>query len=167
MSLMPTYSRFRPDFMAPGPYVEILDEKPPSFDDAHTTPISRGDDDDDFTSFEYYPSDKILGRLFRSIDERKIFEEVQKYRDGINRVQQATSPVLDGIWKYILQHCASIPWQHHLDLARGIRDEYVHILFCPLLLSCENSRCILNALCYKCILTICGHTVMKRTSSTS
>ena len=123
MRLMPKYSPFRPDFMAPGPYVDVLDEKPPSFDGANTTPTGRGDDDDDFTSFQYYPSKKILGRLFRRIDERKIFEEVQKYRDLISRVQQATSPVLDGVWKYILENSVSIPWQHYLDIARDIRDE--------------------------------------------
>ena len=73
MNEMPRYSRWRPHFMKPGPYVEIAKEKPASFDDVKV----NDDDDGEPSGFNYYPSEKVLGKLFDAIDEQKIFQRIQ------------------------------------------------------------------------------------------
>lgn len=112
--------------MAPGPHVAVQKDKPLSFD----APPERDDaydDDDDFSPYRYYPSDKILGKLYRNIDEREVFSGVQQ--QGLpqyaNQTRHSVSSVLKRVWTYVQHRCQAIQWEHHLDRARGIRDEYV------------------------------------------
>jgi hypothetical protein len=125
---MPRHNRFRPDFLAPGPHVAVQKDKPLSFD----TPPEQNDgydDDDDFSPYRFYESDKILGKLYRSIDEREVFSGIQQqglpqYVNEVNRARHSVSSVLRGVWTYVQHRCQAIQWEHHLDRARGIRDEY-------------------------------------------
>jgi hypothetical protein len=129
MNEMPKYSSFRPHFMAPGPHVDILKDKPISFENAQSTNGKDLNEDDEeyFTSYKYYPSDKILGKLYSAIDEREIFQRVQQNRlEQSSRKDKASDParsVLEGIWDYLAYRYLLIEWGHHLDRARGIRDE--------------------------------------------
>jgi len=59
--------------MAPGPHVKMLEGKP-MFENSE----ENIDPDEEFNVFTYYPSKKILSKLFRAIDERSIFEYVQQ-----------------------------------------------------------------------------------------
>jgi len=77
MKEMPRFSRYRPHFMAPGPHVEIMEDKPISFDEAVPTNQNTGDVDEDSTEYRYYYSDKLLGKLFDAIDEQEIFQYMQ------------------------------------------------------------------------------------------
>jgi hypothetical protein len=114
--------------MAPGPQVDILKDKPISFENVQSKNNTNFDEDDeDFVAYKYYPSSKILGKLFSAIDEPEIFRRVQQ-----NRLQQSfqknwasnpTRSVLEGIWNYVEGHYTLINWKDHLDWARGIRDE--------------------------------------------
>ncbi len=63
MSRLPKYNPWRPDFEAPGPHVRIEKHKGLSFD----TPVDRerDDEDEDFSAYRYYESEKILGKLYR------------------------------------------------------------------------------------------------------
>jgi len=64
--------------MAPGPHVEIMEDRPISFDEAIPSNRNTGDDDDeDSTGYRYYRSDKLLGKLFDAIDEQEIFQHMQ------------------------------------------------------------------------------------------
>lgn len=126
MSKLPKYVNWRPDFEAPGPYVTIEKKQGIQFDE----PISRrpiSDDDDDFTSYKYYESDKILGQLYRAIDEQKIFKEIQK-RSQISSSTIHTSTVMHAVWGHVqrtLRSCRRlIQWEHHKQWATDIRDEY-------------------------------------------
>jgi hypothetical protein len=128
MSKMPKYSPYRPHFMAPGPYVDILKDKPISFENSQSTKDNNFDDDDeDFTEYKYYLSDKILGRLYSAVDEREIFQRVQQNRLEQSWQKHMTSnparSVLQGIWNYVHQRCQLIVWEDYLDRARGIRNE--------------------------------------------
>lgn len=130
MKEMPNkYSPFRPHFMAPGPHVNILKDKPISFENAQSTNDTdlSEDDDEDFTSYKYYPSDKILGRLYSAIDEREIFRHIQQNRSEQspqkNKALDPARSVLEGIWADISYRYHLIEWEHLLDHARGIRDE--------------------------------------------
>jgi len=125
MNQMPRYSPYRPHFMAPGPHVEILEDKPISFENtrsANDNDLSE-DDDEDFVNYKYYPSKKILGKLYSAIDEREIFQGVQNRLEKKNRASDPARSVLKGVWNYLEYRFLSVEWDNHLDQARGIREE--------------------------------------------
>jgi hypothetical protein len=120
---IPRNTIYRPDFMAPGPHIAVMKDKPLSFEsrpesDNRTT----GDDDDDFARYRFYESDKILGKLYRAIDEREVFASVQQQGQ---RGGGGGGCVLGAVWTYLRRRCMGIQWDHHIERARGIRDEYV------------------------------------------
>ncbi|KFY03027.1 hypothetical protein V490_00321 [Pseudogymnoascus sp. VKM F-3557] len=124
---MPRYNKFRPDFMAPGPHVHVQNDKPLSFDTSPEPGFCQ--DDDDVSGHKYYKSDKILGKLYRAIDEREVFGSVQQeglsaYMSEVNKKRSSVSSVLENVWDYVQYRCQAIQWKHHLDRAWGIRDEY-------------------------------------------
>lgn len=120
MSQLPRGNPWRPDFEAPGPHVYIEKEgvsfEPPSFRD----PLEDEDEDDEFSSFRYYESNKVLGKLYRAIDEREIFEEIQKRASaqGIARRSQ----IMDSVWKHVESRAKGIQWEYLMDEASDIRD---------------------------------------------
>lgn len=116
LALMPKYSRFRPDFMAPGPQVSIHKKEIIFSDDS---PSFGEGVDDDARSFEYYRSEKILGKLYRKIDERKLFEQIHYHSGGKSRSQ-----IMERAWIYVQSRCRVIQWEHLKEWARDIRDMY-------------------------------------------
>ncbi len=126
MNKMPRYNIYRPDFMAPGPHVAVQKDKPLSFD--ARPEYNDGNDDDDFSAYKFYESEKILGKLYRAIDERDVFNGVQQQGppqcvNEVDRARHSASSVLEVVWAYVQHRCQAIQWEHHLDRARGIRDE--------------------------------------------
>jgi hypothetical protein len=119
MTRLPKYSPWRPDFEAPGPYVRI-EPKGVDFDSPIDRNLDNADDDDDFSRYRYYESDKILGKLYRAIDERKIYQEIKK-RSHINSVTH-TSTVIRQVWEYVQKKCRLIEWKHHEQWAQDVRD---------------------------------------------
>lgn len=122
MSKFPKYTPWRPDFEAPGPHVTVEKKEGISFDEAGD-PDADGDEDDDFSRYRYYESDKVLGKLYRAIDEREIFNEIQQRARTDGGDNNYT--VIHAVWEYIKQECRLIQWQHMREWARGIRDECV------------------------------------------
>ncbi|KAG0650821.1 RNA-dependent RNA polymerase 1 [Hyphodiscus hymeniophilus] len=120
MTQMPRYNPWRPDFEAPGPYVTI--EKNDGIDFEAPRDVDEiGDDDDDFTPYSYYESDKILGKLYRDIDERKIFEEIKQHA-AMNPASSAT--VIHAIWAQVQRATRLIQWEHKKEWARDLRNDY-------------------------------------------
>ena len=125
---MPRPNPFRPDFMATGPHAVVTRDKPVVFQGA----AGRMDDDDegDGPKYEFYESDKLLGKLFRAVDEREIFSNIQEgsshAKGGAEKPRQS---ILRRLWAHVQQHCQGFEWKHHLDRARAIRDEYVNSFF--------------------------------------
>lgn len=123
MSLIPKYESWRPDFEAPGPHVEIVKDRKNSANTINFLDSDNVDeDDDDFPTYRYYESTKVLGKLYRAIDERSIFENIQQraMRVGIT----SASTVIDAVWDFVQQTCKLIQWKHLLDNARNVRDMY-------------------------------------------
>jgi len=123
---MPKYGRVRPDFMAPGPHVKIQSKDMIKFDDSNAD--DNIEDDDEFRGYRYYPSDKVIGKLYRAIDERRFFEGIQKMGrqqqvpgDGARNGYLNTS-VMDNVWNFVERRCRSLKWEHHLEWARDIRE---------------------------------------------
>lgn len=82
-------------------------------------PDERGDEDDDFTAYRYYESQKILGKLYRAIDEREVFEHV-KHRSLYPDIS-SQSTVINAVWEHVQRKCAVFQWEHHREWARYIR----------------------------------------------
>lgn len=107
--------------MAPGPHVQIEKRDQISFEPPpRRDPKDDNDEDEEFTRFRYYESTKILGKLYRAIDERKIFEEIQ---DRSERSSQHQSSLINDVWKYVQNQCQLILWEHKIEWARNLRDE--------------------------------------------
>ncbi|KAF2748788.1 RdRP-domain-containing protein [Sporormia fimetaria CBS 119925] len=92
-------NKYRPDFMSPAPLATIKNRTEIVFD-APTAPAAmRQDDDDEDVGPQqmFYCSDKILGVLYRAIDETKIWFENVKI----------TTEHDSGIWRELLDHLKS------------------------------------------------------------
>src|SRR5947207_15992408 len=121
MSTLPKHNQFRPDFMATGPYVEIEKKEGISFKD-----IRASDEvDEDMPAHRFYESDKVLGKLYRAIDESKVFEEMR----GNTRFTRKDNPrdisVLEKILRIVLQEiprATNINWLNHREWAMDIRE---------------------------------------------
>jgi hypothetical protein len=128
MSKMPRYDPWRPDFEAPGPHVKIEKKGGVVFEaPANRDPDSPGDDDDDFTSYRYYESDKILGKLYRAIDERKVFNEIKQRSASVTGATN-TATIIHAVWAYVKHETRLIHWEHKRDWARDLRDQYEECL---------------------------------------
>jgi hypothetical protein len=123
---MPKFPQVRPDFMAPGPHVIIEKKEDISFDE--TQGKNDNDDDDYSQEYRYYESDKILGKLYRDIDEREVFRDIQQ--KGMLSDNTLGMSVLNSIWKFVQRRCQTLYWKSYLDTARNIRDLYVTRPFC-------------------------------------
>lgn len=120
----PRYQRERPDFMAPGPRVFVSEKGELDFDDADDG------DDDAFDGIEterkpmrYYRSERVLGKLYRNIDERQFLQDMQKHHHVAMQRRSTTSSVLVQLCNY-MKHFAEqygVGWEHQSELARGIR----------------------------------------------
>lgn len=115
-SKLPRCSPIRPDFLAPGPRMII--EKESILEEIER---NNDDDDDDDDSIRYYESEKILGQLYRAIDEKKFLSELKA---EVKRVRGSVS-VLDGVWNYLENGIPeTCEWysESRLDEAKNIKD---------------------------------------------
>ncbi|KAI1860360.1 uncharacterized protein JN550_011512 [Neoarthrinium moseri] len=117
-------NRYRPDFLAPAPPTHLQNRSEIIFE-APTGPAADEDDEEDSRPrYQYYRSEKILGQLFRAIDEKKIWNEnVQiKHRKG------AQGELWTGFMSYVTEQCeqkiGDIAWTRCVDEAWNIRHAY-------------------------------------------
>lgn len=121
MEMMPKAPKWRPDFMSPGRHVNISSKGELAF--ATTEILDEGEDQDlsgDFPKHKYYESDKVLGKLFRNIDERKIFKQIKSHSAAYESPLNTT--VIHKVWSYVKHSCYGFQWDHLLEEARNIRD---------------------------------------------
>ncbi|KAI5300085.1 hypothetical protein KEM56_002741 [Ascosphaera pollenicola] len=122
LSKMPRVKPYRPDFMAPGPRVRIADDIGLVQENDIASKIDFDDpaDDDEPRPMQYYKSHKILGVLYRAIDENKFFKEI---KDAIEPSSTNVN-VLDQVWKYVQSQVAGFQWEHLTEKAEGIKELY-------------------------------------------
>ncbi|KAG9233793.1 rna-dependent rna polymeras-like protein [Amylocarpus encephaloides] len=122
------FNRIRPHFMAPGPYVEILKHKPISFDSEQTAPDDGPDEDADFQGFKYYPSTRLLGKLFDTVDEHEIFQRLKENTDyaAVNKTGEwnRSTSLLQQVWKHLRYHSPETDYRSQISRARTIHQEY-------------------------------------------
>lgn len=122
MTKCPRYNRFRPDFMAPGPRVviekeiKLIDDESPSGEDMD--PL-YSDLEPEFKPYRYYESHKVLGILYRAIDERRFFEELQK--EARAHVKSEVS-LMERLWMYVRRETLLVQFEHHRSWASDTKD---------------------------------------------
>ena len=111
----------RPDFMATGPRVQIdnnvdfLDDQEHFAEDVAFETVGK---------MKYYQSDKVLGRLYRAIDEQKFLMDLRALSAASVQHQGtgASDNLLPPIWNFIKGQTTLIQWSHHVDFARNLRE---------------------------------------------
>lgn len=125
MNELPRHNRNRPDFMAPSPRVLISEFGELEFES------TEDDDDDAFEGIDeekkpmrYYRSEKVLGHLYRNVDEKQFLDEMQRHHHA--RVLNPSSSLLTKLCDYVLQQAKfyAVLYEDYLDLARDIRAGY-------------------------------------------
>ena len=120
------WPKFRPDFQALGP--RVLIEKNINFEEVDsTTALEEDDEVEEVASYSppmprYYESRRILGKLYREIDEQKFFEELQRQSRlptlNLNRARSLAGAV----WNYVREKTINFQWDHYSEFARDIKD---------------------------------------------
>lgn len=120
------WPRFRPDFQATGP--RVLIEKDINFEEMEPTATPEEDDEvAEVASYSppmprYYPSQKILGKLYREIDEHKFFEELQRQSRPSNMNPNITRSLAGAVWNYVQEKTTNFQWHHYLQFAHDVKD---------------------------------------------
>lgn len=118
LTKIPRFSTTRPDFQAPGPRV-LIEENINLKDDESDE--SNDDEEIEETSLpriKYYESHKVLGKLYRAIDEHQIFKRIQQY----SRAPQGMNSPIDLVWGYVQKETALIEWNHYSTWAKEIKE---------------------------------------------
>ncbi|KAL8967052.1 MAG: hypothetical protein Q9183_003093 [Haloplaca sp. 2 TL-2023] len=127
LSKIPKSSNVRPDFQAPGP--RVLIENTITMQPHSGLTVDDEDDEDDDEALDsvpatkYYESFKVLGQLYRAIDEHKFFEEIQRWSRASSQLQH-TSSLADKVWEYVHSKTALIQYDHYLRFARDVKEAY-------------------------------------------
>lgn len=74
------------------------------------------------SKLRYYESKKVLGKLYREIDEHRFFEAIQEQSRMSSNNPGKTHSLADAVWKYVRDKTVLIQWQHHLTWAKDVRD---------------------------------------------
>lgn len=122
MSECPKYKRLKPDFMARSPrvavdhhgFLEAVDDAEDDEDDAVTAM------DPDSKPMRYYESHKILGKLYRAIDEQQFLQSMRS-RHNLVKTQE-TSRLMSRLWDYVQRQNVLVQWTHYKPLARRIKE---------------------------------------------
>jgi hypothetical protein len=135
MTKLPYFDRsMKPDFLAPGPKVKVgtVDGTLDVTSDGLLTfvdiekdpldPVSALDPEQRPTT--YYESNKILGKLYRLIDEKGFYDSLRVYSQGANLEDTTTPTTMGTLWQYVQTVTEGIQHESYLDVAKDIKDNY-------------------------------------------
>ncbi|EPE07136.1 rna-dependent rna polymerase [Ophiostoma piceae UAMH 11346] len=118
--------KYRPDFLSPGPIVHIYSKADINMDDFLVDNANEEDEGDGGFSapaYKFYPSDKILGTLYRTIDERQVWvNDIQRPPEQFEGLD-----LYGAFLKWATYECANVrcyEWQHRRSEAQRIRSAY-------------------------------------------
>lgn len=105
--------------MAPGPRVDIAKDLATLEGNEDHGEYQDDDDEEDNPGYMYYKSDKVLGKLFRGIDEIAFLDEL----DSSIRPSDPNAPnPLLSLWTYVENEAALLVWSHVVGTARDIKE---------------------------------------------
>lgn len=84
----------------------------------------------------YYESIKILGILYRKIDERSFFKDLHERSAVMKDDNKPSKGVLADLWDYVESQTTGLEWDRYLDEAAGMREAYV--FFEPLVIIADQ-----------------------------
>ncbi|KAK5072515.1 hypothetical protein LTR51_005153 [Lithohypha guttulata] len=113
---IPRTPAYRPDFMAPSASIKV--EKGI---ERRSDPLSEALEGRQ--RYRYFESERILGRLYRAIDEDLFFGELEDDTSSLFS-SAATDNVLPEILKFISDMMRGQDWKRYLPKAREVRDYY-------------------------------------------
>lgn len=119
---MPRHSNVRPDFQAPGPRV-LVDESINVQEDSDDDPDDEDDNEEaSMPQLRYYQSQKVLGKLYRAIDEHKIFEQIQQQSRPSKVGSGSGKDAMSRVWNYVQKVTALIEYRHCMPFARLVKE---------------------------------------------
>ncbi|KAI4955654.1 hypothetical protein J4E91_001515 [Alternaria rosae] len=119
----------RPDFMAPGSNLFVNELGAAELEEL------EGDELDEVSVLNaekprssYYTSTKILGVLYRRIDEKTFFDKMKNaYRTSHHRRGDET--LVQKLKRYVIRETRGVQWEHHWDFAEQLREAYEENMF--------------------------------------
>ncbi|KAK5092135.1 hypothetical protein LTR70_005740 [Exophiala xenobiotica] len=112
---IPRARRYRPDFMAPSASTKV--EK------GIKRPTDTALDEEQPQRYRYYESDRVLGRLYRAIDEDIFFEDLEDDTSSLFS-KDASDDVINEIWCWVRAAISEKHVKQYLDVAGEVRDYY-------------------------------------------
>lgn len=73
----------------------------------------------------YYESPKVLGRLYRDIDEHQVLGHIKRQSKALGAQANQTNSLVNAVWKYVSDKTALIQWRHHLEFAKDVKERSV------------------------------------------
>ncbi|KAL1800749.1 hypothetical protein ACET3X_001091 [Alternaria dauci] len=128
MNLIPRgVDHVRPDFMAPVSNLFINNMGAAELEELEGDDIDNPDGvsvlDPDKARNQFYRSDKILGVLYRDIDEKTFFASL-KNDFRTSRRHLVGESLVQKLERYVLREIQGVQWEHHWDFAEELREAY-------------------------------------------
>ena len=105
--------------MAPGPRVKVED-KIELIQSIVDSPEPDDEDAGEPAQTRYYKSTKVIGQLYRAIDETAFINEL---RDAAGEDLDPNAPdIFRSLWLYVQRETAVLQWAHHISTAKEIKE---------------------------------------------
>lgn len=78
--------------------------------------------DTDAKSYRYYESEKVLGRLYRAIDEKNFLAELQERARELETADGFDQALIHRLWAYVQRQTRLVQWDHYHEWAREIKE---------------------------------------------
>ncbi|KAH7039872.1 RNA dependent RNA polymerase-domain-containing protein [Microdochium trichocladiopsis] len=131
--------RYRPDFMSPTPPANLKNRSEIAFETPLLPAEEIDEDDQSGPQFQYYKSDKVLGKLFRNIDEERIWQEdIRMFaaRKGATLWERLLHFIKSSC---VIHHLGPVNWHGAVPEAREIHNTYNDALWALTMDYSENA----------------------------
>ncbi|KAI9894076.1 MAG: hypothetical protein M1814_004846 [Vezdaea aestivalis] len=117
-------SKSRPDFMASGPRIQLKSSSGLAV--AEFSDSKYGLESEETGKVTFYESQKVLGKLFRAIDEKTFLKDLRQLSKVPIRGATRRNPrdLLQRVWQWIEGQARGYEWSLYLEAARHLRESY-------------------------------------------
>jgi hypothetical protein len=105
--------------MGPGPNVKVEKDLVTLLEEMDISPDADDEEDSGGQRQFYYASEKILGQLYRAIDEKSFLDELHM---STRESDLHTRTILESLWLYVERETAGFQWQHQVGVATDIKE---------------------------------------------
>ncbi|KMP02248.1 hypothetical protein CIRG_10071 [Coccidioides immitis RMSCC 2394] len=119
LTRIPKRPRYYPDFMAPNPRIKIADSIEVVEEEQYLAE-DEDDDEDERPQRRYYKSNRILGVMYRNINEQEFLNAVR----NASKLRRDDNTLLNAIWDYVASETEGFQWDHLVEDGRKVKDIY-------------------------------------------